>query len=146
MSFKANIHADQLAQNIKNRTGLAVVKTFDTDGLPVLSVGTIGAGSNGCLIKLLEEKSIQKNSIGQSQEVFTPHRLAMVVEDVSGAGAKPMTDASKFLVTGELCMQGMAVDIYVRANGSAPVVADIVAGNLKASFAPDIYFPLTNQQ
>jgi hypothetical protein len=65
---------------------------------------------------------------------------------VSGAGAKPLTDKNKFLITGELTMQGTAVDLYVRANGGAPVVADIVAGNLKASFAPDIYFPLTNQQ
>lgn len=146
MSSKAQIHADALVQSIKQRTGLAVVKSYDTDGQPLLSVGTIGAGSDGCLIKLQAEVSIQKNSIGQTQEVFGPHRIAVIFEDVSGAGAKPMTDAHKFLVTGELCFQGMAVDVYVRANGGAPVVGDITAGNLKASFSPDIYFPLTNQQ
>jgi hypothetical protein len=146
MSSKATIHADQLLQTLKNRTGLAVVKSYDVDGNPVLSVGTIGIGGDGCLVKLLPETSIQKNSIGQAQEVFGPHRIAVVFEDVSGAGAKPMTDAHKFQVLGELCNQGTAVDLYIRANGGAPVVADIAAGNLKSSFVFDIYFPLTNQQ
>lgn len=155
MSSKANIHADALVQSLSQRFGstIAVAKAFDTDGQPLIKIGTqaAGAGSNSATLKLSTEPSIWKNSIGLAQEVYTPHRIQVAYEAVSATGVTPMTEAIKAKMMVEVFTQGMAVDIYVLATATAPTPANLAtavaaAAGPTVTIVPDISNPLTNQQ
>jgi hypothetical protein len=154
MSSKANIHADQMVQALAQRTGLKAVKAYDTDLQPYIKLGTIGVGGDGAIIKFASDgaavsngilgSQLWKNSVGLPQEVFSPHRIQVVIEQVSGAGAQPLTDAHRFQMFAELFMQGMAVDIYFTVTGDAPDLDGITGAPI--TIVPDIYNPQTNQQ
>jgi hypothetical protein len=148
MTFKANVAAEILVNDLLLRLAplgaLAVVKAFDVDGQPLVKIGTQAALSASATLKIVSEATIQKDALGLTQNVYHPHRIQVIYEDVSATGVKPLSDIQKLLILGEVIMKGHRVDLFVTATAVAPTIANIPA-NPVGSYTPDLWNPLTNQ-
>lgn len=150
-SYKALAIARRLADEVARRTALTVTESFDASGNPLLTVGTITAAGKGALIRVVNESTIQKNSLGLDQEVFTPHIVQLMLE-ANFAGttdnvADYVTTLEKAQLVAECVSTGCAVEIWETANGT-PVSESAfgTSSNKKGSLAPDLQYPLMNQQ
>src|SRR6266566_10098549 len=84
---KALAMADELVSELKQRqTALAVALTYDTDGSPLIRLGTgvastTGAPNAGALIKVQPISwPLAKDVLGLSAEMFHPHVVKVNVE------------------------------------------------------------------
>lgn len=145
---KALVLSREVANRLSVRFGTTrlVREGFDASGNPTINIddGTPATTEQNILIRIIERPSIGLNSVGLTQDSYGPH-IAQVVMEATAASADValVTEANKLKVIGTLVQFAPAVEVYVRANGGAPVVADIVAGNLKDTFQ-DLYFPMMN--
>lgn len=147
---KAVATARQLVDTLKQR-GYTVTQSFstvDADGnpAPTIQVGTGAAGSASAFIKVKPAAAWGKDVLGLTQNVFTPHSIQMVIENVSAAGAIPLPYANFAEIWAVLTAQGSRSELYVRANGGASVETDITTGNLKIGFEPHVQYPLMANQ
>jgi hypothetical protein len=139
-----------LADLLRQR-GYTVTESFstvDSDGnpAPTIQVGAGTAGTASCFIKLKPVAAWGKDALGLTQNVFTPHIIQMVQENVSGAGAYPLTFAKFAEIWGVLTQQGTRAELYTRANGTAAAETDITTGNLTLAFQPHLNYPLMSDQ
>lgn len=140
--------AHQIADVLKVRQSLTVTESFDTDGNPLISVGTLTAGSAGATIKIQPVAWPLANDIlGNAANIYSPSKIMLGTEARTGNGGW-MTHAQLLPLLGEALLHGALLEWYETSSGTAPTVANTVfaSGNLIASFYPDIYNPLTNQQ
>ena len=150
VSAKANEIAHTIAQNIKLRqSALAVTESFDTDGFPLVQLGTGAIGAAGGLIKVQPvDWPLAKDILGLTATNFGPHRVQIVTESnpAGGAGADINTAAQLLLVLGDAILSGCQIEWYQSANGNAADPSDIIAGNLKATLgAHPVYGMIASQ-
>lgn len=129
---------DVAAELKLRRPALAQVLGFDADGNPTLREGGGSAGNDGFFLRIKPVDTIQKDVLGLTQQVFTPH-VAQLAFEANFAGttdnvADVQVWATKLAVLGALIARGVKVEVYESANGTFPVVGSLVAANLKASF------------
>jgi hypothetical protein len=149
---KAIEFSAQLADILKLRfSGKVVTQTFDTDGLPLITIndGTPATTEMNILIKVaLLNWPLAKDILGNAANIYVPLVVQIATEaPAAGSGVGVYLTVQNVLdLSGEICFRGAGVQWYQSANGVVPVVGTLVAGNLKASFSPDLYNPITNQQ
>jgi hypothetical protein len=149
---KAIALAHELADKLKVVfAGKTVAESYDTDGNPLISVndGSPAAGEANLVIKVAPISwPLAKDVIGQSANIYSPSVIQLVTEanPTGGAGADILTAQQLLWALGLIVLRGTAVEWYQSANGVAPTAAAIIAGNLKATWQPDLYFGMTSQQ
>lgn len=128
---------------------LIVIQDVDpSDGYPILAVAEAlnpASGQQTMVIKILPETQFFLNSINGTQEGFAPHDVKMVVETGASPGTTYVTARNIGVMHSLLTKLGGIYQFYMRANGSNPVIADMIAANLQFSLDPDIYNKLTAQ-
>lgn len=153
---KALDTAHVLASLLKVRYSTKVVtESFDTDGNPIVTVddGTPAAGEMNIIIKVMPtDWPLGRDVLGNVANVYTPHKILFGTE-ANGASAgptlvQPVSPANLLPALGEVVLRGMKVEWYQTASGTAPTLANTIfaSANLVASFYPELYNPLTNQQ
>lgn len=145
-SYKAIALRDVLASDLAiTLSALAKTKGLDASQNPTLLVGTGAAGSQSAFIRIKQLDSINTDVLGLAQNVFTPHVIQVVLEASTVANCPLMTIDNLAVLMGELLKMGVRLEVYLSANTNAPDVADIVAGNLKATFNTHVQYPLAGQ-
>lgn len=144
--------AHEIADKLKLRfAGKTVTESFDTDGLPLITVndGTPATTEMNILVKVnMQSWPLAKDILGNTANIYAPLTVQLATE-APAAGSGPgvyLTCQNALDILGELVFKGSRVEWYQSANGTVPSASTIAAANLKASFQPDLYNPLTNQQ
>lgn len=133
---KAHSFAAELKDALTHR-GFVMTSSYDTDGSPLLRVGTAGAGNQTALIKIKEIAPLGTNVIGQAAVGYCPLVAQLVLETSTIANVALLVESSKLALVGELGHRGAQVELYMSANTNATGPEDIVSGNLKATFDPE---------
>lgn len=130
-----------------NITGGVASVTFDTDGCPLIQVGTSGAGNKGGLIKVIATPwPNAKDILGNSAIQYGPQTI-MLATETGGVAGTDVNDPAVLLPMLSVCtLKGCRFEWYKSANGVAPVVGTLVAGNLKAAFESTLQYPLISSQ
>lgn len=138
-SAKANVLAAELRDRLKRRFTTVSDVQFDSDNAPYLTAtqGTLAAGQQVALIKVIAEQPLGVDGLGLTPRAFTPHRMQIVLETSTIANVPLLTGANMLLLLGESTHFGTVTELYLRANASAVVIGDITAGNLKQTWEPD---------
>lgn len=145
-SYKAVAFRDQLNSDLALRlSALARTKGFDASNNPTLLVGAGTAGSQSAFIRVKQLDSINVDVLGLAQNVFTPHVVQLVLEMSTVTDCPLMIMQNLAPLMGELLKMGCRLEVYETANTTAPTVAGIIAGNLKATFDGHIQYPLAGQ-
>ena len=147
--IQANLADELTARNALGTVGTgvgALVQTTDGSGNPVVTVGSAVAGQDYAFIRIVQVPTLQTDALGNTQRVYAPTIIQVVLEGTSGA---PTTNAVATLGFIEKVMAscnkwGAEVDTYLGANGAVPVVADIT-GVPANTYFPDPYNPLRTQ-
>lgn len=139
-SYKANVITAELKDRLARRFTTVSDVQFDTDGAPFLTCtqGTLAAGQQVALVKVIAEQPLGVDGLGLTPRAFSPHRMQVVLETSTIANVALMTEVNKLFLLGEVTHFGVKTEIYLRANASAVVIGDITSGNLKASWDPDL--------
>lgn len=139
-SAKANVLAAELKDRLARRFSLVSDVLFDTDGAPYLNVsqGTMAAGQQAAVVKVIAEQPLGVDGLGLTPRAFTPHRMQIVLETSSIANVALMTEANKLQLVGEVTHFGTKTELYMSANGNAVDPSDISSANLKLSWDPDL--------
>lgn len=150
-TYKAQALANQLADWLKARglSSLGLTQSFDTDLNPLISIGSGSIGSANFIIKVAPIAwPLAEDIFGNAAIQYAPHVIQMVTEanPVGGAGADILTPQQLMNVLNQCQLMGCQMEWYESANGVAPTAAAIIAGNLKATFNPDVYYPLISNQ
>jgi hypothetical protein len=125
--------ARDLVQRLTVRTSLTIVAGTDSNGCPTIAIGAGSPGGQNAFIRLLELPSIGTNAVGNSQDSYGPSVAQLVLETSTIANVELLTVSNQWLLLGELFRVGMEVDLYLSANGTAPVIAGIT-GTPAATF------------
>ncbi len=147
---KALVLSRELARVLAVRfsaASLVVREGFDASGNPQMNIddGTPATTEQCVFLRVIENPSIGLNSIGQAADSFGPHTIQIVVEaSAASAAINRLTAVNQMRLMGEVLRLGTKVELYHAPTGAAPVVADITAANLVATFQ-DLYHPLTNE-
>ncbi len=144
---KAIEMAQYLVTELHKRTSLDTVLAFDTDGSPLIHVGTGVAGDPSATVKVKPiDWPLAKDVLGLASQVYTPHEILVVFEGVSAGGVEPMEIANKSAILMALALRGCRVVVYETANGDTVGADEFVAANYKATFDPDIKYPMVKSQ
>ncbi len=123
-----NVLADLFGQ--ANVTAVA----FDSNGWPSISVGPAGVPtSDNGLSAFLEVQPVtsfpQADSLGLSQNIYTPMQVNIVLEatssGITGAALTELSASGQVWLWGAVLPFGTLVSLYLIANGSAPAVGGI---------------------
>lgn len=151
---KAIAMAQELKDELKLRTGLAVALKFDADQNPLIQIGTGVAGAKGALVKIMPlDWPLAKDILGLSSPVYTPHKIQVAFEAmtivVNNTGADTVTDpntwAEKLAILAALSARGCKIELFESAAGDSPDADDLIDGNLKASYQASLKYPLAGQ-
>lgn len=155
MSYKANALADELVSTLTVRlsaapsyqgaAAIAVAKAFDTDGQPMITIGTQAAGSKSATIKIgttTQMSAMPQNSLGLAATVFTPHVAQVIIEGISATGTFPLGFDNLTLIAAEVLARGTRYELYVTATAVAPTIANKPA--TPAVAVDSLYWPLTS--
>jgi predicted secreted protein len=151
----ATAKAQKLSRELANRlrirfaeAGVALTTTegADASANPTITIndGTPATGEQAFFIRIdqVPDPTLGVNSIGQAQPSYGPLVVQVVTEaTAASATTSIVTAANTARAMGEIMRLGTRVEVYVRANGSTPVVGDITVGNLVYTM-DDLYFPL----
>jgi hypothetical protein len=128
---------------------LTVSESFDTNGDPVISIGTLVAGSRSAIIRVKAiDWPLAKDVLGLASTIYTPHVIQLLTESnpTAGAGADILTAQDELTLLGTICKRGTLVEWYKTANTVAITVAAIISGNLKASYDAELYWNMLASQ
>jgi hypothetical protein len=147
---KALAMAEELVSELKQRqSALAVAMSFDTDGNPLVKLGSGTAGQKNALIKIMPiDWPLAKDILGLASPVYTPHKVMVAFEanPAGGAGADVNDWPTLLVALGSALAKGARVEVYESANGDSPDADDLIAANLKASFDPSVQYPMVSSQ
>lgn len=148
---KALALAEDIASELKLRqTALPVSVSADTDGNPLVFLGTGVAGTKNTIFKVLNVVwPLAKDILGLESQVFTPHVIRVGFEaptTTAAADTDPNTLQDKLLSLAVALSRGTRVEVYESAAGDSPDADDLIAGNLKASYEPSFQYGITNSQ
>lgn len=142
---KAESIARQLKEDLALRLStLTVADGFDASGNPQVTVGTLAAASESAYIRVIPETSLQVDSLGLSQRVYTPHKIQIVLESFTTANLTYMTAPKFMLLLGECLKHGTKVELYLSPNTEVVAVGEILAAQLVQTWN-HLWQPLTNQ-
>lgn len=148
---KALAMAEELVSELKQRqSALAVVMSFDTDGNPLVKIGSGAVGAKGGLVKIMPiDWPLAKDILGLASQVYTPHKILLAVE-ANEAAAVAEADVNdwqtKLTMLGALLARGTRLEVYESANGTGPTVGTMIPGNLKGAYDPSAQYPLIQGQ
>ena len=153
---KAIAMAHELADKLKLRfSTLTVAESFDSDGFPLITIddGAPATGEASMIVKVMPiDWPLAKDILGNAANIYTPHKILLGTES-NFAGttdnvADYLTRQQLLNIVGEIVLRGTAVEWYETAAGTAPTIANTIfaAAKLKASWIPDMYNGMTNQQ
>ena len=134
---KAYVLRENLASEMAQRLpALAQTKSVDSsDNGQCLLLGDGVATHANAFIKIVPISwPNAKDVLGLQATVYTPNVIQICVEAVSGAGAEPLPWADKLPILAALAQRGTRIEIYETATATAPSLAGIISGNLKATF------------
>lgn len=152
MSFKARELSANLAGELRIRmAGLTVAESYDSNGDPVISIGTLVAGSRSAIIRTKAiDWPLAKDVLGLASTIYTPHVMQLLTEANAGAGGADtndvLTSQDELTLLGAICKRGTLVEWYKTANTVAITVAGITAGNLTASYDAELYWNMLASQ
>lgn len=143
-TYKSVVTTRLMAEQLALRTGLATVVGVDASGNPTISVGTMAAGSQSAFIRVKQDydPSLQLDGIGNTQRVYTPHVVQLVVETSTIANVPLLTGANYSMILLEALWPGTKVELYMTANTTAPSVSGISGANLKKTL-DRLWHPMT---
>ena len=150
MSYKAQAAAREIADALSKRlsaaaigTAVTVVQSADTDGNPLITVGTLGSTNACALIKIMDvAQPLAKDVFGNAAQTFTPIKMMLASEAAPLGGLEPKHTLA---LLGEPAKRGIFLEWYQSASGAAPAVGTFIAANLVATF-DNIYYPLQLSQ
>ena len=137
MSAKAQSLAAELLNALQVQ-GFTCSTSFDSDGLPLVRVGSNpAAGQQTALIKIAEIAVLGTDAVGLTPKVYANHVAQLVLETSSVANLSLVTEANELLILCTLAQRGLKTELYMSANGNSTGPEDITAGNLKQTWYPD---------
>jgi hypothetical protein len=147
----ASVVARRMAEQLRRRTALTITEGFDASGNPTLAMsdGTPASAEQYALVRIVELDNITLNSVGSAAPSYRPHVVQVALEALPAATTPSLpgivansylTIANMAVLMAEVVRPGARVEVYSVASGTLPVVADMVAGNLKATIDPDLMF------
>lgn len=152
-SKKAQALADEMISELAQRqSALAVTKSYDTDGSPLIRVGTGVIGAKGGLIKVTNiDWPLAKDVLGLTAEIFTPSVIKLNVEANYAGATDNVADindwATQLLLMGICLARGARVEVYQSANGTAPNATDINDITKRvAVYEPSAQYPMISSQ
>lgn len=146
-----------IADELALRTGLVAVQGFDsTSGQPTIvlaAAGVLVATHRGCFIEISPVSwPLATDALGNAAIQYTPHRIQVVFEAISGAGQDPNGISGvdgvndKLAILGCLTLRGTRVEWFESATGTAPSKAALIAADLVETFEPQPYYPMVSDQ
>lgn len=146
---KAQSLARQLKEDLALRlSSLGATLDVDASGYPTVTVGDNSApGNQAAFIRVREEEvmgSLNKDSLGLTQNVYTPHVIQVAVETSGTAGVTLVTLANLSLLLGEVMKHGTKVELWLEDNGTAPTVTTFSTASKKKQTWDHLYHPLTS--
>lgn len=135
-AYKAQAVAAELADALK-KWAFTVAQSFDTDGFPIVTAtaGTLVAGQQCALMKVLPLPNIGTDALGLSQTSWVPLKIQLV-EEATAANAD--TSLVKVLnnakIVGETLKWGTIVEFWLTANGQAVRVPLVGTDVLEATW------------
>lgn len=147
ISAKSLSLLQELKDRLSKRTSLAVGEIDIQSTGASLQVGTGVIGSQSMFIRALQIDPIGFDGIGLAARGYAQTVIQVAVEaTAASATTSLLTSANTINVLGEVLRQGSRVELYMSANGVAPVAGTLVAGNLKATWEPDLQYRTMDAQ
>lgn len=140
MSAKALSIAAEIRDELAKRFA-----TVSAVGADAILIGTGAAGSQSATVKVIDAAAPTGavDGIGLQQRTYgTPVVVQVVVETSGSANVAVLNSLNLLTLLGSLSFRGSRIELYMSANGDDPVAAEIVAGNLKATFDPNLKYKL----
>lgn len=128
--------------------GFTITESFGSSGDPMLLVGTGATTTQTALVRIVSESTLQVNSVGVAQTVYTPHIIQLIVEENTSGGVTFLTLANAMKLAASILPKGTKVEVYLAATADMPLnEADFADSStqLVATLTPSIYHPLTAQ-
>ena len=118
--------------------GISGADSFDANGNPVVlfSNGTPVTNGRNILLTIKQQDAISKDIFGNQLLAYN-NELVQIVYELSSAVS--ISDAVTLMI--EVGKLGYIVELYARANGAVPSVADIIPGNLLTHLEYSILAP-----
>ena len=147
ISAKSLSLLQELKDRLSKRTTLAVGEIDIASTGATLQVGSGGIGSQSMFIRALQIDPLGFDGIGLAARGYSQTVIQVAVEATAASSITSLlTSANTINVLGEVLRQGSRVELYMSANGAAPVVGTLVIGNLKATWEPDLQFRTMDAQ
>lgn len=140
MSAKSQSLAAEIRDALAKRFSTISALSFDSDGEPYLLIGAGTAGSQSAIVKVKGLAPLGTDALGLSPRSYSPCIVQVVLETSTIANVALMTEINELALLGELAHRGAQIQLYMSANANAVDVSDISAGNLKATFDPDLKY------
>lgn len=158
-NYKVQATALDLADTIKQRTGLATVVDVTGTDYSVITVGTATTGNAGATIRVQDQRGGDATGAQQTggwnalpgsgfsnagQPVYTGSNFQIVVENISGAGAFPITLAHLIKIIGECTKRGGKTELLTVNSGQNPTFAGAGLA-VNSVFENNLYWPLQDR-
>jgi hypothetical protein len=118
---------DRLSFRINGSLTIDTIRqAFDADGYPMLFLSHGGVETSGnpvILLHLRPVNAVSKDVFGRNNIAFTPHVMGFCFE-LTGAGAAIPDVLDLLMVMFEIAKDGLKVNIYELANGTAVTEAN----------------------
>jgi hypothetical protein len=147
MSAKSLNFAAELRDVLAKRHPSVSAVLFDSDGEPYMTIGSnAAAGQQYAVLKVKTILPLGVDSLGLAARGYATVVCQLVEETSTIANVPLLTQANQLLILGELGHRGARIELYMTANTVAATVGAIIAGNLKATFEPDLKYKTLSQQ
>lgn len=146
-TYKSVAMLEELKKELEARlASLSLVSTssFDSSGNPCLSMyHTAGgvAGEQNVFIRIKPVDSLQKDIVGNSQAVFTPHVVQVAYEETHVEDA--LTVNAFLTVLACLGLRGCSIEVWGEDHGTFPQLTTFnTAAKKNGSWEPSSQYPL----
>lgn len=148
-SAKATSLRDEFASEMAIRLPAQLqTLSFGASGeADILLSNTVAAASddNVLFVRFATVDSLQKDILGNAQNVFTPHVAQVAIEantEVTGDGGAVSYWTNVLAVIGSLVSKGIRVELFLETDGTPPTVSTLAIAKRKAVFENTTQYPL----
>lgn len=143
MSSKGISQAEDLRADLARRFATVSAVNFDVNRQPYFLVGSGAAGSQSVTVKVQDYSLPGLNAFGNPQEGYGNPVVLQICEEAGAvAGDVILTAVNQLAVMSCVAFRGARVELYVVANGTAPLLAGIIPANKVATWDPDMKWKL----
>lgn len=146
ISAKSLSLLQELKDRLGRRTSLAVGEIDIASTGATLQIGTGAIGSQSAFVRALQIDPLGFDGIGLAARGYAQTVIQVGLEQTAVASTAILTAINSLNVMGEILRQGARVELYMSANGVAPVAGTLVAANLKATWEPDLQYRTMDAQ